>query len=383
MLKRLFRPQKSQEPIRFGVIACQTGSMASYARTSLQGLDLGLEYATEGTRQVAGRTLELVVKDDAGDPDLGEQFARDLVRDGQADIILGCTSSAVAIKVSQVARELDRVFMAAVAATDVLTGEWFNRYTFRTVANTSQDAAAGGIYAAEHLGKTFYFIAPDSIWGQQSRSAWWRVIMKYHGDIVGDIMAPPNGRNFSLFLREIASRSPDVLVVSWAGDTTRLLLKQVREAGLFDNCKVTGGMTDHENIVALGNAIAGMVCSSKYYYEFPKNPVNDWLVARHQERYGEPPDIFTESGFSAGLALVTALKRTGGKPVADGLIPVLEGMSFTAPKGQYTFRREDHQALQPMYITELVMDPARGHCVPRLIREISAEDAAPPIVKPR
>ncbi len=383
MFKRFFQRHNSQNPIRIGVVACQTGSMASYARTALQGLELGLEYATGGTRQVAGRPLELLVKDDTGEPYLGEQATRDLVNEWQADVLVGCTSSAVSIKVSQVARELGKVLVVAVAATDVLTGEWFNRYTFRTVANTSQDAAAGGGYAAEYLGKTFYFLAPDSLWGQQSRSAWWRVIMKFRGNIVGDIMAPPTAKNFSLFLREIASRSPDVVVISWAGDTTRILLRQMREAGLFGKCKVTGGMTDHENIVAAGDAIAGMLCASKYYYEFPKNPVNDWLVTRHQERFNEPPDIFTESGFSAGLAIVNALKRTNGNPAAESLIPVLEGMSFDGPKGKYTFRREDHQALQPMYITELVMDAARGYCVPHLIREISAEDAAPPIVQPR
>ena len=383
MLKRIFQQQKYSTPIRLGVVACQTGSMASYARTALQGLKLGLEYATGGTQQVAGRTLEIILKDDKGDPHLSDQVARELVQGGEVDILVGCTSSAAAIKVSQVARELGKILVVAVAATDVLTGEWFSRFTFRTVANKSQDAAAGGRYAVERLGKSFCFIAPDSLWGQQSRAAWWRVITKFKGSIVGDIMAAPDEKDFKSYMRDIISHSPDVLVASWAGDTTRILLRQMYESGIFKRCKVTGGMTDHENIVALGAAVNGMICASKYYYEFLHNPVNDWFVAHHQDAFGEPPDLITESGFTAGLATVCGLEKTSGDPAAEGLIPVMEGMSFDSPKGSFTFRKEDHQGLQPMYVAELVMDPKRGYCVPRLIHEASAEDSAPPIVKPR
>jgi branched-chain amino acid transport system substrate-binding protein len=116
----------------------------------------------------------------------------------------------------------------------------------------------------------------------------------------------------------------------------------------------------------------------------PHNPINDWLVRRHQERHGEPPDLFTGGGFAAGIALVEGLRRTGGNPDAEVLIPALEGLSFAGPKGTYTFRREDHQALQPMYIVEMVSTPDLDQpwAIPRLIREMSAEETAPPVVRP-
>jgi branched-chain amino acid transport system substrate-binding protein len=383
MQKRIFQNPSSTKAICLGVVACQTGSMASYARTALQGLALGLDYATQGSNQVAGHPLELVIKDDQGEPHKGEQLARELIEQAGADLIVGCTSSPASIKISQVTRERGRLLMVAVGATDVLTGEWFNHFTFRTVANASQDAAAGAAYAATHLGKRFCFLAPDSLWGQQSRSAWWRVITRYGGEIVGDVIVSPDATEFRSYLHDVRAKAPDVLVVSWAGATTRDLIADIRASGLFEHCKVTGGLTDHDNIVALGSAIAGMICASKYYYEFPHNPVNDWLIKNHQERYGEAPDIFSESGFSAGLALVQALSRTEGNPNALGLIPVLEDMSYDGPKGVCTLRKEDHQSLQPMYVTELVMDAGSGYCVPHLIREVTAQDAAPAIVRPR
>jgi branched-chain amino acid transport system substrate-binding protein len=58
-------------------------------------------------------------------------------------------------------------------------------------------------------------------------------------------------------------------------------------------------------------------------------------------------------------------------------------MRFEGPKGAYTFRPDDHQALQPMYSARLVPHPTEPYCVPEFIREVSAEETTPPVVKPR
>jgi branched-chain amino acid transport system ATP-binding protein len=147
---------------------------------------------------------------------------------------------------------------------------------------------------------------------------------------------------------------------------------------------VTGGLGEREARHALGMDGVGLVGICKYSYVLPDNPINDWLTENHVERHGEPPDLFTGGGFAAGAALVEALKRTGGNPEADAMISVMEGMSFAGPKGSYTFRPEDHQALQPMYIVEMVEDPDLDHpwTIPQLIREVTPEEAAPPVVKP-
>jgi branched-chain amino acid transport system ATP-binding protein len=158
----------------------------------------------------------------------------------------------------------------------------------------------------------------------------------------------------------------------------------MRSLGVFDRMKVTGGLGEREARHALGMDGMGMVGICKYSYVLPNNPVNDWLTEQHIERHGEPPDLFTGSGFAAGVALAEALKRTGGDSDAEAMIPAMEGMSFEGAKGMYLFRRDDHQALQPMYIVEMVEDPDPDHpwTIPQLIREVSGEETAPPVVKP-
>src|SRR5690606_19819482 len=114
----------------------------------------------------------------------------------------------------------------------------------------------------------------------------------------------------------------------------------------------------------------GMQGATYYYYSIPKNPVNDWLVREHQKRFNSPPDFFTAGGMAAGMAVVEALKRTGGDTDTEKLIRAMEGMRFDTPKGPMTFRKEDHQAMQSMYHFRVKVDPKLPWADLELVREI-------------
>ena len=118
-----------------------------------------------------------------------------------------------------------------------------------------------------------------------------------------------------------------------------------------------------------------------YYHDLPKMTVNNWLVEEHKKRYnGEVPDLFTPGGMSAAIAIVEALKKTNGDTDVDTLISTMEGMSFETPKGTMTFRKEDHQALQTLYAIRLETKEGVDYPVPVLIKELSPEATAPPIM---
>lgn len=383
MIQRLLHKVKPRSEIRVGVVSSRTGWLHQWGNMSIRGLELGFEYATGGTWKIFDRSIRLLIEDDTGDPETGERKVRALIEQGKADLLAGCVSSAIAVRVSRLAKEYERVYFAEPAATDVLTGEWFHRTIFRVAPNVSQDAATCGRYAVEHLGRTFCFLSADYVLGHQSRSAWRRVVEQHGGETVGDILAPPGEADFTSYLQEALASKANVFMPTWAGENLKTLFAQMREMGIFERMRVLSNLVDRESLHVLGETAEGMVGAARYYYEFPRRAINDWFVRRHQERYGEPPDIFTGTAFAAGVAIVDGLKRTEGSASAELLIPALEGMSFEGPKGTYTIRSEDHQALQVMYIMEMVRLPEQSYCVPRLIQQVSAEESAPPLVKPR
>ena len=131
--------------------------------------------------------------------------------------------------------------------------------------------------------------------------------------------------------------------------------------------------------MAAYKSFPGMEGAAYYYFGIPKNPVNEAMVAQHYKEFKSPPDFFTAGGFSAAMAVVTALKKTNGNTSTNTLIKTMEGMSFDTPKGVMTFRKEDHQAMQSMYHFKIKVDPAFAWGVPELVREIKPEDLAIPI----
>ena len=142
-----------------------------------------------------------------------------------------------------------------------------------------------------------------------------------------------------------AIRSYYVIAIIWAGPNpvTKLAALKPERYGIE---LAPGG-----NILPVMKGwkdLAGVEGAIYYYYGFPKNKMNDWLVAEHQKRFGQPPDFFTCGGMAAAVAIVEAIKKAGGTDT-EKLISTMEGMSFDTPKGQMTFRKEDHQAMQDMF----------------------------------
>jgi len=106
--------------------------------------------------------------------------------------------------------------------------------------------------------------------------------------------------------------------------------------------------------------------------------MNDWLVAEHTKRYKVPPDMFTAGGMAAAAAVVAALQKVPSGN-GDQLVTAMEGMSFETPKGTMTFRKEDHQALQPMYHFRIKKDQKNEWDLLELVREIPASELPLPV----
>jgi branched-chain amino acid transport system substrate-binding protein len=373
------QPQ-AKPPIKIAVVTSRSGSFEAWGTHELRGFELGLDYATGGKREVNGRKIEVKVYDDQGKNDVGKQVTEQAITEWHADIIQGAVSSGIATQMIPVIDQYKKLFMVEPAAADNITGKDFSKYLFRTGSNVSQDALAGAV-AATKLGKVIYQLAPDYQWGKDSAAAWEK-IMTANGATVKNVFAPESTTDFTPYFQQIMAAKPEVLVVHWAGANGVKLFQQAGEQGVYTKVKVTGGIADFASMKQMGKSAAGLSGMVKYFHTLPKSEVNDYLISKHKEKFnGELPDLFTGGGMAAGIAIVEGLKKTGGDADAEKLIAALEGMQFKGPKGDYEFRKEDHQALQTMYVVQLDMNPGFDFPTPKLLQELKPAETAPTVFK--
>jgi branched-chain amino acid transport system substrate-binding protein len=365
--------------IKIAHIYSKTGPLEAYGKQTATGFMMGLDYATGGTMMVAGKKIVVIEKDDQGKPDQGKSLLAAAYSDDKADIAVGPTSSGVALAMLPVAEEYKKILLVEPAVADSITGDKWNKYVFRTGRNSSQDAISNAV-AQDKAGVNIATLAQDYAFGRDGVKAYKDAIKK--AKIVHEEYLPVTTTDFTAGAQRIIDKLKDlpgrkIVWIIWAGgggNPFKIADLDLKRYGIEI---ATGG-----NILpamAAYKQFPGMEGSTYYYFGLPKNTVNDALVARHYSQFKTPPDFFTAGGFSAAMAVVTALNNSKGDAKADTLIKTMEGMSFDTPKGKMTFRKDDHQAMQSMYHFKIKVDPAFAWGVPELVREIKAEEMDIPI----
>ena len=370
--------QSNKGEIRIAHVYDKTGPLEAYAKQTHTGLMMGLDYATGGTMMVNGKKLVVIEKDSQFKPDVGRAQLAAAYADDKADIAIGPTGSGVALAMLPVAAEYKKILLVEPAVADSITGDKWNKYIFRTGRNSSQDAISNAV-ALDKPGTTIATLAQDYAFGRDGVKAFKESIKT--AKIVHEEYLPTSTTDFTAGAQRLIDKLKDlpgrkVIWIIWAGAGNPFKIADL-DLKRYDIEIATGG-----NILpamAAYKNFPGMEGATYYYFGIPKNKVNDALVAQHYTQFKAPPDFFTAGGFSAAMAVVTALKKTGGDTNTNKLIQTMEGMSFDTPKGTMTFRKEDHQAMQSMYHFKIKVDPAFAWGVPELVREIKPEEMDVPV----
>ena len=369
------------EPIKIGQIVGVTGPYEAYTKQSTDGFKMGLEYATKGTNMVLGRPIEVILKDTQLKPDRGKQLLTEAYKDDKVDLAVGPVSSAVGLAMLPVAQEFKKVLVVEPAVADSITGKAWNRYIFRTGRNSSQDAVSNAVALAKP-GVVIATLAQDYAFGRDGVAAYKEAAEAKGAKIIHEEYVPIKTADFTAPAQRIIKAMKDAkgdkyLFVIWAGKGNPLgKLHQMKLQDKYGIKLTSGG-----NILAalkLYKPLVGMEGATYYYYENPKNEINDWLVKEHFKRFNAPPDFFTCGGMSAALAVVAGLKKAGSTDT-EKLIAAMEGMHFQTPKGEMVFRKEDHQALQSMFHFKIAAKPDVEWGIPELVRELTWQDMDIPI----
>lgn len=354
--------------VTVGIVTSESGPLAGYGKQYLDAFEAGLDYATDGTGEIDGTTIDVEYRDDAGDPDKAVTAVKELIGEG-VNIIAGTASSGVALAVAEQAAQNQVLYISGPAAADGITG--INEYTFRSGRQSAQDVATAGTFLEDIEGKTVAVFAQDNAFGQGNVAAV-EAILGGKGATVTPVLVAEDVTEFTPFAQQVLAAAPDLVFVAWAGATSGAMWQAMSQQGVLDEIPVVTGLGDAATFGAYGEASEKINFLNHYFPGAPDNDVNAAMVEAIEEA-GGTPDLFSPDGFNAAIMIVQAIKE--GKGDVDAMVAALEGFEFEGPKGTMTVRESDHALIQEMYQVRLVADG--GSFVPELVDTVAADEVAP------
>ena len=369
------------DDLKIALISSKTGPLEAYAKQTETGFNLGLEYLTGGTMTVNGRKIVVLSKDDQGKPDIAKSLLEQSYADDKADLAVGTTASGSALAMLSIAEDAKKVLIVEPAVADSITGDKWNRYIFRTARNSTQDALAGAVALGGNE-VSVATLAQDYAFGRDGVTAIKDALAatKSKAKVVFEEYAPQNTTDFTASAQRLFDALKDkpgrkIIVIIWAGANPFSKIMDLKPDRFGIELAPGGNILP---VMKSYKPYPGIEGSVYYYYGFPKNAMNDWLVAEHKKRFNAPPDFFTAGGMAAASAVITAIKKAGGSDT-EKLIAAMEGMDFDTPKGKMTFRKEDHQAQQAMYHFKVKADGKDEWDLLDLVRELPIAEMPVPI----
>lgn len=348
-------PSSAAGTAKVGVIASTSGPLKPFGDAYMDGLEWGLNYLTRGTMQVGGTKIELVKKDDAANAETASTHFKQLVADG-AKIIVGTTSSTVAVSLAPLAAQNKVLYISGPAKVDAITvpgSPVANKYTFRSGNMSLQDVAALKALSPVKNKKIVLFVE-DNVFGNGNIAAA-RAVLGSKGAIFEEIKVSPTATDLVPFATRAAAAKPDYVFIAWANTATSgLVFTSLKQQGLFSSARIITGLANTAAYPITGTLFEGSnpFITNSYFPNVSKNKVASDLASDYRAQ-GKSQDLFTPDGVNAAYMIIRALKGNAALDV-DQMISNLEGYKFLGLKGNLEVRARDHVLVQPMYIVRMV-----------------------------
>jgi branched-chain amino acid transport system substrate-binding protein len=342
------------DPLKIGLVLPMTGPFAAYGKQIEHGVRLWL--AKNGDT-VAGRKVELIIKDDAPGTagDVSKRLAQELVVKDNVDILAGFGLTPSAFAVAPVATEAKKPMIIMNAATSAVTTK--SNYIVRTSMTLPQVTAPIATWAAKNGIKTVFTVVADYGPGHDSEGQFKKTFTAAGGQIAGEVRVPVRNPDFAPYLQKVKDTKPDaVFLFIPAGEAGVAFMKGFEERGLAQagiKLIATGDLTDEDVLDAIGDPALGVI-NSFHYAEAHKSPENQAYVAAYTKAYPKDrPNFMSVGGYDGMHLIAEVLKKTGGDASGDKFIEAAKGMKWMSPRGPVSIDPATRDIVQTVYIRKV------------------------------
>jgi branched-chain amino acid transport system substrate-binding protein len=345
----LAAPVHAQDSVKVGVILPLTGPFTAIGRQVENGLKL---YVAQQGNMVAGKKVELVVKDDGGNADATKRLAQDLIVNEKVAMIAGFGLTPLALATAPIATQAKIPQIVMAAGTSAITQA--SPYIVRTSFTLPQSSVPIAEWAAKNGIKKVMTVVTDYGPGLDAEK-WFSDTFTKAGGTVESVRTPLKSPDFAPYLQKAADAKPDAIFVFVPAGLSAQFMKQYRERGL-DKSGIkligTGDVTDDEVLNEMGDVAVGVVTAHLYSMSHD-SPENKAYVEAYKKAYSIRPNFMSLGGYDGMHLIYEALKKTSGDTDADKLIAAMKGMSWVSPRGPISIDPETRDIIQNIYIREV------------------------------
>jgi branched-chain amino acid transport system substrate-binding protein len=340
----------AQGTVKVGLVVSMTGEQASTGRQVKAGVDL---YMKEHGNKVAGKTIQVIIRDSGSVPDNTKRLAQELIVNGKVNVIAGFEITPAALVVAQLATEAKVVEVVMAAGTSIITER--SPYIVRTSDTVPQSSVIIADWAAKNRIKKVVTIVSDYAPGLDAEKSFTKRFKAAGGTVAEAIRVPLANPDFSPFLQRAADAKPDAIFIFVPSGQGGTFMKQFAERGL-DKAGIKligpGDVTDDDLLPGMGSAAIGTVTAHHYSADH-NSAMNKAYVAAFEKANHFRPNFMSVGGYDGMHLIYAALKKTGGKADGDSLIAAMKGMKWESPRGPIEIDPETRDIIQNEYIRKV------------------------------
>ena len=344
---------QAAEDLKIGLVLPMSGPFSSYGKQIESGARL---YLARHGNTVAGRKVELIVRDDTGvAPEISKRQAQELVVKEKVDILAGFGLTPSAFAVGPLSAEAKKPMVVLNAAASAVTTK--SPYIIRTSHTLAQITSPVATWASKNGIKKVYTVVADYGPGHDSEAAFKKTFTGAGGQIVGEVRTPVKNPDFAPFLQKIKDTKPDaVFLFVPAGEQGVAFIKGFKERGLAEagiKLIATGDLTDEDVLDAMGDAAVGVI-TSFHYAEAHKSPENKDYTDAYAKAYPKNrPNFMSVAGYDGMHLIFETLKKTGGNADGEKFAEVAKNMKWTSPRGNISIDPATRDIVQTIYIRKV------------------------------
>ena len=347
-------PARAAEPLKIGLVLPMSGPFADYGKQIERGVRL---YLAANGDTVAGRKIELIIKDDSPGTagDVSKRLAQELVVKDKVDVLAGFGLTPAALAVAPIATEAKKPMLVMNAAISVITTR--SPYIVRTSHTLAQATAPIATWAAKNKIKTVYTLVADYGPGHDAEGQFKKTFTAAGGEVVGEVRVPVKNPDFAPYLQRIKDTRPDaVFLFLPPGAETIAFMKGFADRGMAQaGIRIigTGDLTDEDILDALGEPALGAI-TAFHYAQSHRSPENAAYTAAYAKAYPKDrPNFMSVAGYDGMHVIFEAIKKTGGSADADKFIEAAKGLSWVSPRGKISIDPATRDIVQTMYIRKV------------------------------